>query len=199
MKHDGNLASVLGAAGNFAYLNALFILTSLPVFTIGPAWLAMLGVTREWSMGEDPPITATFISLFKIHFKKGLAVSAIHLVVLIILAGDFTVLLKLPLIWKLMIIPLFTAITLILIAMTLYLYPLLLNYEMTIKQLLRNSFYLSVSHPMAVLSIFVFAVLFILLSYIFRFLPFLCAFSVFTYIYYKIIHLSLIRVKKLVI
>ena len=70
MKHDGKIAGLIEVAANFAYLNALFILSSLPVITIGPAWMAMMGMIREWRKGNEPPITRTFFKLVKRHFKS---------------------------------------------------------------------------------------------------------------------------------
>ncbi|MFS0612451.1 YesL family protein [Lederbergia ruris] len=197
MKHGSHLARALEVAANFAYLNALFIITSLPILTIGPAWIAMMGVVRKWIKDEEPPITSTYFNIFKEYFKKAISISCVYLVVFTILIGDFVVLMRLPPMWKLIVVPLFLVILVILISMTTYLYPLILNYKMTVKQLIRNAFYLSISRPIAVMAVVMFAVLLFVLSEIFRFIPFLCAFSVFTYIHYRVTYSSVIKVERI--
>jgi uncharacterized membrane protein YesL len=196
MRYDGKIFRGLEIAGNLAYLNALFIISSLPLITIAPAWLAMMGVIREWSKKNDPPITSTFFMQFKESFKKGIAVSIVQLIIFAILAVDYFVMLNFVEAGKEIIFPVFIIATMLVVSMFLYIYPLVLNYNMNVKQLVKNSFYLSFYKPFSILTILFLLVVLIMLTTVFRFLPFLCAFSVFTYVYYRMIERSLIRVEE---
>ncbi|MEH7235328.1 YesL family protein [Bacillus sp. JJ1562] len=196
MRYDGKFFRGLEIAGNLAYLNALFIISSLPIVTIAPAWLAMMGVIREWSQKNDPPITSTFFTQFKASFRKGLAVSIVQLIIFAILVVDFFVILNFVEVGKEFILPVIILITIIVVSMFIYMYPLVLNYKMNVKQLVKNSFYLSFYKPFSILAILFFLVVLVMLSTVFRFLPFLCAFSVFTYVYYVIIERSLQRIEE---
>jgi uncharacterized membrane protein YesL len=195
MKHDGKIAGLLEVGANFAYLNALFILSSLPVITIGPAWMAMMGMIREWRKGNEPPITRTFFNLLKRNFKSGLWISILQLASIIVLIGVL-LLMKSFEHYQFIFLPflLFAAVTII--SMSLLIYPLLLNYEMTFKQQLQNVFYLTFSKPLVVLVFILIVGLLIFLSNIFRFLPFLCVFSLLCFINYKLFDFSTKGVKQ---
>ncbi|RDW22192.1 hypothetical protein CWR48_00340 [Oceanobacillus arenosus] len=199
MRYDGKVFRGLEIAGNLVYLNALFIISSLPLITIGPAWLAMMGVIREWSQDKEPPITSTFFKQFKGNFKIGLAVSVVQLIIFIVLAGDFFVLFHLVDKGKEFILSVFVILVVIVLSMFLYIYPLLLNYKMNIRDLVRNSFYLIFYKPFSVLGIILFLVSLVMLSTVLQFLPFLCMFSVFTYVHYKITKHSIQKVEKIII
>jgi len=195
MKHDGKIAEFLEAIANFAYLNTLFILSSLPVITIGPAWMAMMGMIREWGRDNEPPITRTYFKLLKEHFKSGILISVLQLAAIMILIGDMLVINSFQH-YEVFLLPFLLLVAVTIISMSFFIYPLLLNYEMTFKQLFRNAFYLTFSKPFVVLVFILIGGLLICLSTIFRFLPFLCLFSLICLINYKMFDYSTKGIKK---
>jgi uncharacterized membrane protein YesL len=55
---------------NFLWLNLLWLVACLPIFTIFPATAAMFAVVREWVKKREPGITRAFFSFFKADFKQ---------------------------------------------------------------------------------------------------------------------------------
>lgn len=56
--------------GDLIVLNLLFVLCSLPVFTIGASVTALLDVELKLAKGEGPPIIRTFFAGFRDHFAR---------------------------------------------------------------------------------------------------------------------------------
>lgn len=52
------------------YINILFLLCSLPIFTIGASFTAMYSVIYKRQRHEDPPIAKTFFKEFRANFKR---------------------------------------------------------------------------------------------------------------------------------
>ena len=52
------------------YLNMLWFLCSIPVFTAGAATAALYDVTLRISRGEEPPLTSRFFRAFRENFRQ---------------------------------------------------------------------------------------------------------------------------------
>ena len=52
------------------YLNLLWFLCSIPVFTAGAATTALYDVTLRISRGEDPSLTSRFFRAFRENFRQ---------------------------------------------------------------------------------------------------------------------------------
>lgn len=135
----------------FAYLNVLWIgftVVGLGVLGIFPATISMFTIIRKWIMGEtDTPIFPTFWSTYKSEFirSNGLGLVIVVVVGLIVLdlvfmknTGDgVTVALQIPLYMLI-----FAA------AMTIfYLFPVYVHYELKMKHLIKNAFFMMLIHP----------------------------------------------------
>lgn len=55
---------------DWMYINILFIICSIPIFTIGASLTAMYSIVFKKLRKEDPPIAKTFFKEFKANFKK---------------------------------------------------------------------------------------------------------------------------------
>lgn len=73
----------LNSLGTLIICNLLFIITSIPIFTIGASLSAMYRITFEMHMGRDPYVIKDYFRYFKETFKS----STIIWVPCLILAG----------------------------------------------------------------------------------------------------------------
>ena len=125
-------------------LSLLWLIFSLPIFTIGASTTALFYVCGKKVRKEDPYIFKSFLSSFKNNFKQGTVLTlvlgllwfSVYLYYKIITSGNAQV-------W-LQIMGLFYMIQVLII--TLYLFPVLSRFEMTIKNLLITSFILANRH-----------------------------------------------------
>ena len=76
----------LNGLGTLIICNLLFIITSIPIFTIGASLSAMYRITFEMHMGRDPYVIKDYFRYFKETIKS----STIIWVPCLILAGVWT-------------------------------------------------------------------------------------------------------------
>ena len=127
-------------------LNALFIITCIPIFTIGTAITAMYHMTLTMIDGEDPYIVKGYFRSFRENFKQ-----ATLLWIPLFLAGLFFAV-DLYIIYQVidpgysyLQFPVWIFIFII-ISLIIYAFPLLGNYQNTTKQILKNAILLSISN-----------------------------------------------------
>lgn len=126
-------------------LNLMWILLSLLVVTAFPATAAMFGVVREWSRGTDSGAVEPFFRHLKANFVQSFFLGLVWIVLGSLLVLDF-VLLNGAETWVK--VPLFLLMAfggLCYIFTSIYLFPVMVNYENRWKQLLKNAFLISVS------------------------------------------------------
>ena len=70
------------------YLNLLWFLCSIPVFTAGAATTALYDVTLRISRGEDPSLTSRFFRAFRENFRQSTILWLIMLALGILLSLD---------------------------------------------------------------------------------------------------------------
>ncbi len=145
-------------------LNVLYIIACIPIITIGPATAAMNYVCRNFSQAKPVSFFTDFVEKCKEHFKQGLIVSVIQGALGALLAASF-------LSWTSESFPvpdaLRTAAVIViflfaylLVFGSFFLYPMMVSFDLKIKQLIRNSVILALTQLWRNLIIFaVFALL----------------------------------------
>lgn len=68
---DGKFAHVMSRIFDLAVLNFLFLLTSIPLFTIGTSCSALYSVTLTMSQNCDSYIFKSYFKYWKAHAKRG--------------------------------------------------------------------------------------------------------------------------------
>lgn len=124
-----------------AYLNILWFLCCLPVFTVGASTTALFYVSLKVAKNEEGNITKEFFRSFKENFKKGTVIWLILLTAGIILALDGYVFYHMRfdnIFWTIG-----TAVFLLVLAayaiILMYIFPLLSRFENTVKAMFLNS------------------------------------------------------------
>jgi uncharacterized membrane protein YesL len=129
------LGYLLGAA-----VPLLSVFLCLPMITVGPAQAGMTYILRNYSREEHAFLWSDFIEHAKKNFKQSMLVGAINLLVTVLVLLDIYIYLKLP--GSLLIT---AASTLIIVAfvlfmmMSMYIYPMMVTFKLTIRQLYKNA------------------------------------------------------------
>ncbi|MCH1624613.1 YesL family protein [Fredinandcohnia quinoae] len=135
----------------FAYVNLLWIgfsLLGLVVLGFFPATISMFAVIRKWIRSEtDIPIFQTFWSTYKSEFIRGNGLGLLVIVVggLIVLdlafmrnsGNSFISVIHIPL-YLFMLAAVMTIF---------YLFPVYVHYELKLFQMIKNSFFMMLIHP----------------------------------------------------
>lgn len=125
-------------------LNILFILTSIPILTIGASFTALYASFSQRSRGETQ-MTRTYFSAFKKNFRSSLPIWILALIIGFVLYINFRIFDS----WDsyrngaFIVLGFLTAIYLSILS---YAFPLLGEFETTFKQLLSNAILMSIAH-----------------------------------------------------
>jgi len=136
---------VLSKAADLVCLNILWFLTSLPIFTLGASTCALYESVMK-VLADEGTVTRNYFRAFKKNFRQGTCAWLIFLAIELVLAGDMFILLnyfsKTPaaILW----IPLLLSLV-IFSAAAVYVFPLIVRYENTLKQHLKNALVLAVT------------------------------------------------------
>lgn len=147
-------------------LNALFLVTCLPLLTIGPARMALYQTMKAVKEGRKPSILAYYIQQFKQHLSLGWRLNVIDAGLLVVLVVDILLTNRgnaLPL----QVIRLVSyALLFILYLWGLYAYPMASKYHMTTKEVVWKAFLLVGVHlPQTMMFLLVGLALFFLASW----------------------------------
>lgn len=142
---DSPLFVALGRLADLMILNLVFILTCLPVFTIGASCTAMSYVTLKMVKNEETYIVKGYWKSFKENFKQATAIWLLVLVLVGVLVVDFRILSNMTGFASKMRIPLL-AVALFLAMTYVYIFPVLSRFVNNIVNTIRNSFIMAVVH-----------------------------------------------------
>lgn len=85
---DSPLMCFLGKAADMMILNILFLITCIPVFTIGASVTALHYVTLRWVSGEEGAVTKDYFRSFRQNFRQATIIWMILTAFAMLLAYD---------------------------------------------------------------------------------------------------------------
>ena len=137
-------------------LNLLYILACVPIITIGPATAAMNYVCRNFSQAKPVDFFSDFIEKCKEHFKQGVIVFLLQAVMGAALYFSFNMWTN-PELWggeeafasmegmRTVAVVFIFLVGYLLVFGSFYVYPMMVSFDLPLKQLLRNTAILAVS------------------------------------------------------
>lgn len=151
-----------------AYLNILWFICCIPIFTIGASTTALYYVTLKIAKNEEGNITSAFFHSFKENFKQGTKIWLILLVVGIVLATDGYVFYHMRFEnWFWTIGTAFFLIAAVAYAIILmYIFPLLSRFQNTTKAMFLNSIMLGMRflYCTALMAVIYFVMIFVTIN-----------------------------------
>lgn len=127
-------------------LNLIFLVSCLPVITIGPALCALYYVNLKIIRGEDPYIWKNYWKAFRQNFKQGTIVWLISLAVFIFLKLDFDIVNAQNTAMFSYIRLFLVVISVFLISIFIYVFPIISHFVCTTKQAIKNAVLMSIAH-----------------------------------------------------
>lgn len=127
------------------WLNALFIITSLPVFTIGAAAAALYYESMRVVQGEESYITRDFFKAFKNNFKQATAVWMVSAFLLTLFGYTFYVLGKSDLSYAHITMGILGIPMILISFMLLYVFPIMSKFENTLMNIVINALLISLA------------------------------------------------------
>lgn len=134
----------MGRVADLMILNALVIIFSLPVFTIGATWTALYYCMIKIIRKEDTYIWRNFWTSFKSNFKQATKIWLIVLPFILILSMDILMWYNDPTLLPKPLKITTIVVVLIVMAITIYVFPILSHFDNTTGNTLKNAFLVSV-------------------------------------------------------
>lgn len=130
-----------------AFLNLLYILFCIPIFTIGPATAGVTRVLKNYSQETHAYVFMDFWSSFKKNFKQSFIVGIADVFILLSIFSGFLVYPSLAkqsgnIIWYVFFI-IVASISAILLIMNFYIFLMIVTTNIKLKDIIKNSFMLA--------------------------------------------------------
>lgn len=177
---DSPVFQFLGTLVDFVALNLLFLITCIPVITIGPALSALYTVTMREARGEHGYILKPYLQAFRSNFTSGVKLFLIYLLAGAIFLFNIGFWMNVSNVVLFILI----AVTILYIFSFLYVFALNARFENTIKQTIKNSLCIPFTSPGTTLCMALIPAAVILLCWLmpaFRILVFFFGFSFVAY------------------
>ena len=143
---DSPFFQFMNSLAAFIGLNVVFLITCLPIFTIGPALTALYTVTLKEARKEGGYIFSTYFKAFKKNFRQSTMAFLIQLMLALVFlfnahfwGGQNTVMGN-----ALMFV--MTALLVVLALTFMYCFPLMARFENSVNQTMKNAFFVAVTH-----------------------------------------------------
>ena len=166
LNYDGPVFSTLNKITDLIWLNILWIICCLPIFTIGASTTALFYVTLHMARNEGSGVTRTFFREFKRNFRQSTGIWLLFLLIGIILYSDLQIIIdmELPSTIKTIFVCINFLLLLYYVMTLLYVFPLQCTFENKIKHTIKNAMILSIGHlPQSIVIGFMYFALFVLL------------------------------------
>lgn len=171
--YDSKFSQLLLKLANSCYLNLLWLICSLPVFTLGASTTALYYVTLKMVRDEEGSVTKMFFRAFRENFRQATTLWLILLGVGALLAGDAYVLYHLTrqttgtvaVLWTLL-FALVIAASLAYAIVLAYVFPLVASVSNTNLAMLKNAFFIGTHYLFC--TILVFAIHFVMFFVVVR-------------------------------
>ncbi len=141
---DSPLIQFLNKVADLMWLNLLTLACCIPVITIGASLTSAHYVALKMKRNEEGYITKEFFKAFKMNFKQSTLIWLIIMVIAIVIGADLYIMkemdLGIPEFFQVIIM----AFALLVIFMTVWVFPVQSKFVNTIGQTMKNAFSLSV-------------------------------------------------------
>lgn len=159
---DSPFFEFMNTLAAFIELNVLFLITCLPIITIGPALSALYTVTLKEARKEQGYIFSTYLKAFKKNFPQSVAAFLIQLVLAFVFVFNAVFWGEQNTVPGNICMFLMTLLLVVLAFSFLYTFPLLARFQNSLKQTFKNSVAIAVTNPRITLGLLAIQTIFVL-------------------------------------
>lgn len=162
--YDGPVMSAMSRIADLIILNILTVLCCIPIITAGAALTALHYMTIKMVRKEECYIVRGYFKSFKQNFRQATIIWLILLAAMFIIWGDFHILnsgiISLPKAFSVIIM----AVGFLFMMMVIYTFPVLARFDNTIRNTLKNAFFMSILNlPRTLLVIVIYVLPFVIM------------------------------------
>lgn len=143
---DSPVFTFLGTLADYVLLNCIFLLSCIPVITIGPAICALISVTMKDARGEQSYMIQDYKKAFLGNFKSSFIISIVYFVIGSIFLFSYAFWFQIASPIALVVLAILTIAGIIYLSSLLYVFALNARFENTIRQTMKNSILLAITN-----------------------------------------------------
>jgi uncharacterized membrane protein YesL len=147
--YDNPVWRFIGKFGDLIILNILWMICSIPIFTIGASTTALYYVTLKLARNDDGYTIRSFFKSFKENFKQSTVIWLLMLLAGIILGVDLYFFARLytgAQTFRTVMLTVFMALLIVYVAIFTYIFPLQSRFVNNVKRTFFNAFFMSIRH-----------------------------------------------------
>ena len=148
----------MGKITDVACMSILWLITSLPIVTIGASTAAFYSFTLDAVQDAEGRVWSTYFSAFRENFRQATVLWLLQLVLTVFLTVNLYAAWNFYLIRGLLglgLLSLAACGLFLCVGTGLYVYPILVSYDFPVKKILRDSFIMAVGNPHVTISVLV--------------------------------------------
>ena len=145
---DSTLMRTLTRIADTMILNFFFIVTSLPVITLGASLTALNFTAMRIATGRCNSVSGDYFRSFRANFRQATVIGLLLVLLGMVLAAWYVVVtnLAIPPLAELLLLAVWYGLALTFAVMTVFVFPYLASFEGTTRQVLRNAWLMSWRH-----------------------------------------------------
>ena len=163
---DNPFMQFLFRVSDLIILNLIFMLSCIPIVTIGASISALHSVCLKIVRGQESYMWQGFWKAFRQNFKQGTILWIISILLFIFINMDYTILNAVD-------IPFFSylkvalgAVSAILFSMFIYVFPVIAHFKCTIRQAIKNALFMTIGHlPFSIILVVMYSLIFLLATW----------------------------------
>ena len=143
---DSPIMRFMTKVADIMILNLLFIVTSLPIITIGAAWTSLYYVSMKLIRDEEGGIVRGFFHSFRMNFRQATILWLGTVAVFAVLIADLLILARIDSPFAAAMNTSVLILGVVLLMILQYLFPLVAKFDASLKQTLKNACLIAVGH-----------------------------------------------------
>lgn len=145
---ESRLNRTLSVTGDLMLLNVLFIVFSIPLFTVGASAAALYTVALKIEKKEEPPVRKMFIAAFKENFLKATAIWLILLAAGFLVWTGWSILMTYAKAFPFFIFLIYGLIGFFVLMTAGWVFAVLAKFENTVFRTIKTAFILGMTNPL---------------------------------------------------
>ena len=148
MDQEPKILSFFSRISDFLLLNILFVITSIPLFTIGASLTALYSVSLKMVRGEESYVYRDYFHAFKLNFKLAVPSFLFFLFVFAVCGMNIFISYQTPGLFYLILRALATIFSLCAFICMKYYFPILARFKFSWKQIWMHIPHMLLTHPL---------------------------------------------------
>lgn len=146
ISYDSPVVKILNNLADIMLVNLLFLICSLPLFTIAASRCALYSVCEKWVQGKDAGVKY-FWDAFCKNLKEGVVISVLQCLIPAVLTLDISLVVGSQ--QEFMLLKVIFSLALVLLSVaSVQLNLIFFKYNCTVAQYIKNAAFISLAHPL---------------------------------------------------